>query len=178
MPETLVDTACSLPGVEAAALVDMQSGECLALKGITTQTAQMARLNACAIRSQLQTLQEYGDEDPVEDWVMTTRARYELIRFLPQPEAKGVFLYLSLSRERANLALVRYKLRIVIEELHLSDTFRYRLSTLRHETDRIAEGTKFGTGRGNVPQNENEDELPPFMRLDSVCRLLGLDAPQ
>jgi hypothetical protein len=129
-------------------------------------------------------MQQFGQEDPIEDWILTTRTRYELIRFMPQPEANGVFIYVSLSRSQANLALVRHKLKLLADDFCITDTFQCRLDTLRHETGGVAEGTKFGIGRGphNSPPDElsntDEDELPPFMRLDSVRRLLGIDKQQ
>lgn len=176
MSGTIVTTVCSMFGVEAAALVDMESGECLEVHGGTPHFAQMACHNAGALRAQLKAMRD-GQDDPVEDWLLTTRNRYELIRFLPQAEAKKVFLYLSLSRSQANLALIRHKLKLFTEDFIVTDTFQYQLRTLRHETGGIAEGTKFGTGRGTISPNSltGEEELPPFMRLESVRRLLGID---
>lgn len=103
-----MDSAMTIDGALAAALVDYRSGMCLAQAGGGMNLDLAAAGNTQVVRAKLQTMESLGIRRGIEDILITLADQYHLIRLVPN--AEGLFLYLVLDRNKGNLALARYKL--------------------------------------------------------------------
>ncbi|WP_369144600.1 hypothetical protein [Streptomyces sp. R44] len=119
--------AMALPGARGASLVDWTSGLALGTAGespvgdhetTAAETAELAR-SAAEFDSFTTTGGGPGDEPPVEDLIVTTRAGYHVLRFVETSFDSSVFLHLWLDRDSGNLALARLRLRDLAERLVL-----------------------------------------------------------
>lgn len=57
--------------------------------------------------------------ESIEDILISLDTQYHLIRPLGSRGGRGLFLYLAMSKTRANLGLARYHLRRIEEELQI-----------------------------------------------------------
>ncbi|MGU3626882.1 hypothetical protein [Comamonas sp. C24C] len=103
-----IDTAMTIDGALAAALVDYRSGMCLAQAGGGLNLDLAAAGNRQVVQAKLQTMKSLGISCNIEDMLITLADQYHLIRLVPN--AVGLFLYLVLDRNKGNLALARYQL--------------------------------------------------------------------
>ncbi|MEU7697846.1 MULTISPECIES: roadblock/LC7 domain-containing protein [unclassified Streptomyces] len=119
--------AMTLPGARGASLVDWTSGLALGTAGdspvgdhetTAAETAEIARA-AAEFDSFTAEGEIPGDEPPVEDLIVTTRAGYHVLRFVETSFDSSVFLHLWLDRDTGNLALARMRLRDLAERLVL-----------------------------------------------------------
>lgn len=108
-----VDTLRKLDGFLAAAMVDSGSGmmlESLVMGDFPIEVAAAA--NTEVVRSKLKAMDAIGMQDEhIEDILISLKTQYHLIR--PLESNREIFLYLSLERDRANLALARLNLKKV-----------------------------------------------------------------
>lgn len=108
-----IDVLKRLDGFLAAAMVDSGSGmmlESITLGSFPIETAAAA--NTEVIRAKLRAMDaiDMGD-DSIEDMLISLDSQYHLIR--PLRSNREIFLYLSLERDRANLAMARLELKKV-----------------------------------------------------------------
>ncbi|WP_431266534.1 hypothetical protein ACQ859_12725 [Roseateles chitinivorans] len=103
-----MDTAMTIDGALAAALVDHRSGMCLAQAGTVMNLDLAAAGNTQVVRAKLKTMESLGLRKGIEDILITLGDQYHLIRLVPSNV--GLFLYLVLDKAKGNLALARYKL--------------------------------------------------------------------
>lgn len=113
--ETALKEAMEIDGALGVALVDYSSGMALGTLGggryLDLEVA--AAGNTEVVRAKMRTLQALNLEDKIDDILITLSSQYHLIRPLTSRQGGGLFLYLALDRERANLAMARHRLRIV-----------------------------------------------------------------
>jgi hypothetical protein len=105
--------AMGIDGALGAALVDWQSGLCLGtLGGDKFFDLNLAAAgNTDVVRAKMRTVESLNLDDTIEDILITLDKQYHLIRLLRNPRnGVGLFLYLVLDRNRANLALARHTL--------------------------------------------------------------------
>lgn len=111
--ETLQE-ALQLDGALGAAIGDWKTGMCLGSAGIDTPTFPLDSLelavagNTEVIRAKIRAIQSLRLNDTIEDILISLSTQYHLIRLTESFE--GLFFYLVLEREKANLALARFKL--------------------------------------------------------------------
>ena len=107
--------ALQLDGAIAAAVVDYTSGMALATAGgdHTFEPAVAAAANTEVLRAKLRTIEMLGLQEKIEDILVTLDSQYHLLRPLTGRAGKGLFVYLALHKERANLALARHRLRTI-----------------------------------------------------------------
>jgi hypothetical protein len=67
----------------------------------------------------MRTIEMLNLKDGIEDILITLAGQYHLIRPVTGRSGKGLFLYLALNRQRANLALARHQLGRVEDELEV-----------------------------------------------------------
>ncbi|MFG1741125.1 hypothetical protein ACGFLT_24170 [Micromonospora chalcea] len=113
--------AMNIDGAIGAALVDYTSGMTLGVAGGTGEIdlTVAAAGNTDVVRAKLRTIEMLKLDDEIEDILITLGSQYHLIRPLSNRTGKGLFLYLMVSKGRANLAMARHQLRTIEESLEL-----------------------------------------------------------
>lgn len=106
--------ALQLEGALGAALGDWKSGMCLGSIGTDNPVFPLERLelaiagNTEVVRAKIRAMQSVKINSRIEEISMTLLNQYHLIRLTQSVE--GLFFYVVLDREKANLALARFKL--------------------------------------------------------------------
>ena len=121
MPEmdvALKDTM-QIDGAIGAALVDHTSGMALGTVGggKDLDLSVAAAGNTDVVRAKLRAMEMLNLTEKVEDILITLDTQYHLIRPVSSRSGRGLFLYLVLNKERANLAMARHRLRTVEQTL-------------------------------------------------------------
>lgn len=106
-----------LGGFKAAAVVDSQSGMMLESATNGNFLIEIAAAATCElVQAKLQTMDAIGlGDDNIEDMLITLTSQYHLIR--PLGIKRDIFIYLSLDRNKANLALARLALKNLDESI-------------------------------------------------------------
>jgi hypothetical protein len=120
--ETALKEAMSIEGAIGVTLVDYTSGLTLGvLGGDTTMDMNVAAAgNTDVVRAKMRTLEMLGLQDGIEDILITLDSQYHLIRLLRSRRGgDSLFLYLALSKNRANLGLARHQLRKIEGDLEV-----------------------------------------------------------
>ncbi|WP_067826483.1 hypothetical protein [Actinomadura kijaniata] len=107
----------AIDGAAGAALVDYNSGMALGMlgssKSLDLQVASAG--NTEVVRAKMRTMEQLNIKDDIEDILITLTGQYHIIRPVSGRKGKGLFLYLALDRNRANLALARHQLKGIEE---------------------------------------------------------------
>jgi hypothetical protein len=119
--DTSLKDAMTIEGAIGVAVVDYTSGMTLGVMGggADLDLTVAAAGNTDVVRAKMRTLELLKLPDGIEDILITLDTQYHLIRPLASREGRGLFLYLALARNRANLGLARHQLRRVEAELAL-----------------------------------------------------------
>ena len=120
--EAALKEAMNIEGAVGACLVDWESGMSLGAAGggkyLDLDVA--AAGNTEVIRAKMRTMESLRLDDSIEDVLITLAKQYHLIRLLKSNRSdQGLFLYLVLDRQRANLALARHNLKRIEGEIAL-----------------------------------------------------------
>src|SRR5579875_3563201 len=118
--ETGLKEAMTIDGALGVCLVDWDSGMSLgALGGGKYLDLDVAAAgNTEVIRAKMRTMESLRLDDSIEDILITLNKQYHLIRILRNSRnEQGLFLYLVLDRQKANLAMARHQLRQIESEL-------------------------------------------------------------
>src|SRR6266704_924207 len=109
--ETALKEAMTIDGAIGVCLVDWDSGMSLGLD-------VAAAGNTEVIRAKMRTMESLRLDDTIEDILITLGKQYHLIRVLKNSrDEQGLFLYLVLERQKANLALARHNLKRIENDL-------------------------------------------------------------
>lgn len=112
--DTFVQELLAIEGATGAAIVDISSGMALASGGNPGFDLSVAAAgNSNVVRAKLKTMAEIGLSGKIEDIMITLDGQYHLINVLNGSDSTGLFVYLVLDRNTANLALARHKLKSV-----------------------------------------------------------------
>jgi hypothetical protein len=106
--------AMQIDGAVGAALVDHTSGMALGTVGggKDLDLTVAAAGNTDVVRAKLRAMEMLNLTENVEDILITLETQYHLIRPLnSRRSGRGLFLYLVLNKDRANLAMARHQLR-------------------------------------------------------------------
>jgi hypothetical protein len=113
--------AMQIDGAIGAALVDRTSGMALGIAGggknFDLNVASAA--NTEVIRAKLRTMEMLDLHERIEDVLVSLDSQYHLLRPLTGRSGQGLFLYLALNKDRANLALARHQLKRIEENLDI-----------------------------------------------------------
>jgi hypothetical protein len=120
--ETALKEAMGIDGALGVSLVDWESGMSLGAVGggkyLDLDVA--AAGNTEVIRAKMRTMESLRLDDTIEDILITLTKQYHLIRLLKSSRnEQGLFLYLVLDRQKANLALARHSLKRIEGEITL-----------------------------------------------------------
>ncbi|MEV0324494.1 hypothetical protein ACIBKX_35795 [Streptomyces sp. NPDC050658] len=115
----LKETATSIEGVIGAALVDYTSGMALGTLGggKDMDLTVAAAGNTDVVRAKLRTMEMLGLKDEIEDILISLGSQYHLIRLIKGRNNNGLFLYVALDKNRANLAMARHQLKRIEADL-------------------------------------------------------------
>jgi hypothetical protein len=113
--------AMQIDGAIGAALVDQTSGMALGTVGggKNFDLTVAAAANTEVIRAKMRTMELLGLRETVEDILVTLGSQYHLLRPITGRSGHGLFLYVALNRDRANLAMARHKLRAIERSLEV-----------------------------------------------------------
>lgn len=118
--DTSIQELLSIEGATGAALVDISSGMALASGGSPGFDLTVAAAgNSNVVRAKLKTMNDLGLNGNIEDIMITLSSQYHLINVLNASETSGLFVYLVLDRNTANLALARHKLNAISSRISL-----------------------------------------------------------
>ena len=120
--ETALKEAMAIDGAVGVCLVDWESGMSLgALGGGKYLDLDVAAAgNTEVIRAKMRTMESLRLDDTIEDILITLNKQYHLIRLLKNSRnEQGLFLYLVLDRQKANLALARHNLKRIEGDMSL-----------------------------------------------------------
>ena len=119
--ETSLKEAMAIEGAIGVALVDYSSGLTLGVLGggATMDMNTAAAGNTDVVRAKVRTMEMLGIQESIEDILITLDTQYHLIRLLPNRGGDAFFLYLALTKSRANLGLARHQLRKIEAELEV-----------------------------------------------------------
>ncbi len=109
--DTVLKEALQIDGAIGVALVDYTSGMTLGQAGGMGLDMEVAAAgNTEVVRAEMRTMQSLGLSEGIQDILLTLTTQYHLIRLISGANGVGLFLYLALDKQRANLALARHKL--------------------------------------------------------------------
>jgi hypothetical protein len=113
--------AMQIDGAIGVALVDHSSGMALGTVGggKDLDLTVAAAGNTDVVRAKLRAMEMLNISEKLEDILITLGSQYHLIRPLTSRSGKGLFLYLALNRDRANLAMARHRLRVIEQTLDM-----------------------------------------------------------
>jgi hypothetical protein len=113
--------AMNITGAIGIALVDYDSGMMLgsAGGGAALDLEIAAAGNTEVVRAKMNTMQQLGLKEKIEDILITLDSQYHLIRLVDDAKAPGLFFYLALNKSQANLAMARRQLSAIESELSL-----------------------------------------------------------
>ncbi|MDI2131702.1 hypothetical protein [Yinghuangia seranimata] len=120
--ETMLKEALtSIDGCLGVALVDYTSGMPLGTMGGGKELdlGVASAGNTDVIRAKVRTMELLGMKDEIEDVLITLGKQYHLLRLLRGRGKAGLFLYLALDKNSANLAMARHQLKRIEAELEV-----------------------------------------------------------
>ena len=111
--------AMQIEGSIGVALVDYTSGMALGVAGGSRDLdlTVAAAGNTDVIRAKMRTIELLNLNERIEDILITLDTQYHLIRPITGRSGTGLFLYLALNKDRANLAMARHQLRAIEQNL-------------------------------------------------------------
>lgn len=117
----LKEATTTIEGAIGAALVDYTSGMALGTVGGGKELdlTVAAAGNTDVVRAKVRTMEMLGLKDEIEDILITLGGQYHLLRLLKGRGNNGLFLYLALDKQRANLAMARHQLKKIENELEV-----------------------------------------------------------
>jgi len=119
--DTALKDAMSIEGAIGVALVDYSSGMTLGTAGGSPELdlGMAAAGNTDVVRAKMRTMEMLKLDESIEDILITLDTQYHLIRPLSSRAGKGLFIYLALSKTRANLGLARHQLRLIENSIEI-----------------------------------------------------------
>jgi predicted regulator of Ras-like GTPase activity (Roadblock/LC7/MglB family) len=106
-----------IDGAIGCCLVDYESGMVLGKAGGGLDLDLAAAGNTEVVRAKMKTAKSLNLKDKIEDILITLSTQLHIIR--PTAQHDGLFIYLALDKEKANLALARRKCLGVEKDLEL-----------------------------------------------------------
>jgi hypothetical protein len=98
----------TIQGALGCAVVDYSSGMLLGSQGAGVDLELAAAGNSEVVKAKMNTMKSLGIQGSIEDILITLQDQLHIIR--PSTSNEGLFLYLALDKNTANLALARRKI--------------------------------------------------------------------
>ena len=117
--ESLND-AMAIKGALGAALVDYGSGMTLGTAGGGAIDLDVAAAgNTEVVRAKMSVMKQLKIKGGIEDILITLDEQLHLIRLLNSDSGDGLFLYVALNKDQANLAMARHQLATIEKDIHV-----------------------------------------------------------
>lgn len=94
--------------------MDYSSGMALGMVGSGVNLEMAAAGNTEVVRAKMRTMEALGIQGNIEDILITLDRQYHIIFLIPHLR---LFLYLVLNKDQANLAMARYKLKALAQDI-------------------------------------------------------------
>lgn len=94
-----------IDGILGACIVDYTSGMALGFEGGGVDLELAAAGNSEVVKAKMRTMQSLGIDGDIEDILITLKDQLHIIR--PSIKNAGIFIYVVLDKNKANLALAR-----------------------------------------------------------------------
>ncbi|MDX1934538.1 MAG: hypothetical protein SFU56_18220 [Capsulimonadales bacterium] len=104
-----------LEGILCAALVDLKSGITLAIAAGGPDTDVDAAAHVDILRAKLRANSALSRQDCLEDILITSATHYTMLRLVG--DGRDHMLFVELNRQRANLGMIRYRLKQIEEDM-------------------------------------------------------------
>lgn len=119
--DTALKEIMDIDGTIGVALVDHSSGMALGIAGGGKELdlTVAAAGNTDVVRAKLRAMEMLNLSEKIEDILITLDSQYHLIRPLTSRSGTGLFLYVALRRDRANLAMARHRLKRIESDLEV-----------------------------------------------------------
>ena len=113
--------AMQISGAIGVAIVDLDSGMTLgqAGGGALLNLDVAAAGNTEVVRAKMRTMNDLDLNDEIEDVLITLGKQYHIIRPVRTKGGAGLFMYLALEKDKANLAMARHKIADIEKTLTL-----------------------------------------------------------
>ena len=112
---TCLQELMKIEGSLGAVVIDLKTSRVLGLLGDSPTLDVDAAMMTDMLKARLRILQSFDRTEQIDDVVFTQTRQYHLLRCVGG--AHGSLVYLTLNRQRANLALARVKLARLDSEL-------------------------------------------------------------
>ena len=118
---SLKEMLTAVEGALGGAVVDYTSGMALGTLGGSKDLdlTIAAAGNTDVVRAMTRTMEQVRVKSSLEDILITLEKQYHLIRLVAARNGNGLFLYLVLDKEHANLAMARHQLKRVEQQLEI-----------------------------------------------------------
>ena len=118
--EIALKEAMLIAGAVGVCLVDYSSGMMLgslggAEAGLDLEIA--AAGNTEVVRAKQKTMELLNLSEKIEDILITLETHYHMMRLVTSDNGNGLFFYLALNKDQANLAMARRQLQVIEEKL-------------------------------------------------------------
>ena len=107
--KTSLSSLLQLDGAIATSVVDYESGMIVGKEGSGIDLDLAAAGNSEVLKAKFKTMRSLGIKGNIDDILITLETQYHILR--PMEGQKGMFIYLVLIKEKANLALARLKVK-------------------------------------------------------------------
>lgn len=104
-----------LSGCVACAIVDYNNGTVLGKKGSGVNLEIAGAGNSEVVKAKLRVMKQLGIPGVIEDILITLSNQYHIIR--PLTSRAGLFMYIILEKDKANLGMSRYKSSLIEADL-------------------------------------------------------------
>ncbi|WP_395375600.1 hypothetical protein [Marinicella sp. W31] len=115
--KTSLKEMMDIDGSVGVSLVDSTSGMVLGEAGGGVDMELAAAGNSEVVKAKMATMKSLGLKDEIEDILITLGEQYHIIR--PLVKQKGLFIYMVLDKNKANLALARRKVQNIEEAMEV-----------------------------------------------------------
>ena len=107
-----LSAAMQINGALGVAIVDLDSGMTLghAGGGEALNMDVAAAGNTELVRAKMRTMNDLDLNDEIDDILITLGKQYHIIRLIRSKGAAGLFIYIALDKDKANLAMARHKI--------------------------------------------------------------------
>lgn len=169
------DAAMKIDGAIGVAIVDERTGDVVIQIGGRGELSLglATTINSKLVRANTEMTHESAALNQMVDILVTFDTQYHIIRpIVCDQKPTGLFFFLALDQKQANLGMARHKIAEIERGLDLSSE---ELDALKPFQPSVGMSLQPGMGTKMPSIMEDDDEeLPPFMRESNVRKLIGL----